>query len=124
MHSFTFAALVALSASLVSSTPTPVQVEVRQDETFPYPIVATYEAVMREVDPTYQAYLEESVVIRLNEPYDGTKRSIEERQTGTCDIQGCVHLYFPLPPPFPPSILLLFLFSRKRLTKTRAVLPL
>lgn len=134
MHPFTITALLlALGTSpLVHATPTPV-VEARQDETFPYPIVATYEAVMREVDPSYQSFLEESIVIRLDEPASKQRDvasvagGIEERQSGTCDIQGCVisfsfffylcspsmsfHSFFftpltpfnPLPPPFVSS---------------------
>lgn len=97
MRSFTIAALLALGASLVSATPTPNQVDVRQDDSFPYPIVATYEAVMREVDPEFQAFLEENVVIRLDEPLK--KRDIKERQSGTCDIQGYGGLLLLLLPP-------------------------
>lgn len=99
MLPFTFTAIFTLGTSLVAATPTPVQMEVRQDETFPYPIVATYEAVMRQVDPEYQAYLEANVVINLNESDLSKKRSgNQKRQSGTCDIQGFVvflSLLFP-----------------------------
>lgn len=54
---------------------------------------------MGEVDPAYVAFLEESVVIRLNDPPDAVevtmqKRDLKERQSGTCDIQGYALPFF------------------------------
>jgi hypothetical protein len=51
-----------------------------------YPTVATYEAIMGEVDPAYQA-LVDTAVVNLDEA-QATKRDIEARQSGTCDLQG------------------------------------
>lgn len=51
-----------------------------------YPTVATYEATLGEVDPSYLALLE-SAVVNLDEGA-ANKRDIETRQTGTCDLQG------------------------------------
>lgn len=51
-----------------------------------YPTVATYEVTLGEVDPAYQAQLD-SAVVNLDEPAS-SKRDVEVRQTGTCDLQG------------------------------------
>lgn len=51
-----------------------------------YPTVATYEAVLGDVDPAYLALLE-TAVVNLDEA-PATKRDIEARQSGTCDLQG------------------------------------
>lgn len=51
-----------------------------------YPTVATYEVTLGEVDPAYQAQLDDAVV-NLDEGA-ATKRGNEARQSGTCDLQG------------------------------------
>lgn len=51
-----------------------------------YPTVATYEAVLGEVDPAYLALLD-TAVVNLDEA-PATKRTNEARQSGTCDLQG------------------------------------
>lgn len=51
-----------------------------------YPTVATYEATLGQVDPAYLALLE-TAVVNLDEA-PATKRDIEARQSGTCDLQG------------------------------------
>lgn len=51
-----------------------------------YPTVATYEVTLGEVDPAYLDLLE-TAVVNLDEGV-ATKRDIEARQSGTCDLQG------------------------------------
>ncbi|KAI3393004.1 hypothetical protein diail_4883 [Diaporthe ilicicola] len=51
-----------------------------------YPTVATYEVTLGDVDPAYLAQLE-TAVVNLDEDAS-TKRDIEARQGGTCDLQG------------------------------------
>lgn len=51
-----------------------------------YPTVATYEVTLGEVDPAYLDLLE-TAVVNLDEGAT-TKRDIEARQSGTCDLQG------------------------------------
>lgn len=72
-----FNAILALVAS-VSAAPS---LQARS-----YPTVATYEVTLGEVDPAYQA-LVDTAVVNLDESAS-SKRDIEARQTGTCDLQG------------------------------------
>lgn len=53
-----------------------------------YPTVATYEVTLGDVDPAYLAQLD-TAVVNLDEGA-ATKRDIEARQSGTCDLQGYV----------------------------------
>ncbi|KAL1854473.1 hypothetical protein Daus18300_011394 [Diaporthe australafricana] len=77
MKPFYFNAILALAAS-VSAAPS---LQARS-----YPTVATYEVTLGEVDPAYQAQVD-TAVVNLDEDA-ASKRDIEARQGGTCNLQG------------------------------------
>lgn len=62
------------TSSLVSATPAPDRVQVRQDGVAGFPVAATLAAQMLpEVDPTFKADLEANVVINLDQPLAKSK---------------------------------------------------
>lgn len=88
MHSFNIAALVVLVASAVTAAPALVELEPRL-----YPTVANISVQLTQVDPAYLELMK-TIVVNLDENAE-SKRDLESRQSGTCNLQGLVSSCHP-----------------------------